>query len=221
MTHIKLAVLGLGSRTTAYYLSTLNLLYNNKFGAYGTCPLFLLNVDFNTINPLLPNTSKALSAIVGGYLNSLDAFGAQHIIIPNITLHETVDQLNVNTTVLHPIHLTISKIKAQHCSTIVLFASMYSMQSDYIRSHFRAHGIDVLLPSKTNMEFIDKVRTTVYNGTETPNLIAAFHTLLDDYSRTYPVVLGCTELSVLNLKTNPNLIDMAQLQMETAVNHMP
>ncbi|WP_159023704.1 aspartate/glutamate racemase family protein [Formosa sp. L2A11] len=217
MEKVQLGVLGLGSRTTSYYLSELNALYNNKKGGYSTCPLLLYNVDFNSINALLPNASSELDLVTQDYLKRMDAFQCQNIIIPNITLHETVDRLKINANILHPIHLTIAKLKVLKCTKIVLFGSLFSMQSKYITSHFKSHGIEVVLPSESDMNFIDTVRIQVYNQTETTEVIKKYHLLINKYSAKYPVVLGCTELSILKPLNTKDLIDMAQLQIEAAV----
>ena len=92
MSKTQLAILGLGSRSTLYYLEQLNKVYNTKNGGYSTCPFFLLNTDFDTINPLLPNTSVQLDAILQSYLYQIEALDVAELLIPNITLHETIDR---------------------------------------------------------------------------------------------------------------------------------
>ncbi|WP_434036181.1 aspartate/glutamate racemase family protein [Formosa sp. 4Alg 33] len=215
-----LVLLGLGSRTTTYYLGELNAVYNKKNGDYSTCPLLVYNVDFNDVNSLLPNTSETLDGLVQGYLKDIISFKADAIIIPNITLHETVDRLHMDSEILHPLHLTVNKLKQHNCDKIVLFGSLYSMTADYIRSYFKANIIEVVLPSENDMAFIDTVRKEVYNGTETSNLVKQFHECIARYAAIHPVVLGCTELSVLNPKYTANIIDMAQLQIDSAIDRL-
>ncbi|MFB9053817.1 aspartate/glutamate racemase family protein [Formosa undariae] len=220
MINNNLVLLGLGSRTTTYYLSVLNDLYNKENGEYSTCPLVVFNVDFNDVNSLLPNTSETLDRLVEGYLRDMESFKPNAIIIPNITLHETVDRLHNDSEVLHPLHLTVSKLKQNNWGKIVLFGSLYSMRSDYISSYFKANTIEVISLSEDDMAFIDTVRKEVYKGTETATLVEKFHKLIARYAAKYPVVLGCTELSVLNPKNNEHIMDMAQVQMETAIGSM-
>ena len=45
-----LSILGLGSRSTLFYLAELNTLYLQKKGGYSTCPFTLLNTNFDEIN---------------------------------------------------------------------------------------------------------------------------------------------------------------------------
>lgn len=212
------AILGLGSRSTLFYIKELNKLYNEKNGAYSTCPLLLLNANFNDINPLLPNRSKQLDAVVQQYINAIEKLDIDHILIPNITLHDTVDNLSVQKKIIHPLPLSVSKIKANKHSKIVLFGSLYSMQCSYINAYFKSNNIEVVWPSQTDMQAIDNIRKAIYSETETDDLIKNYHLLIAKYSKDFPVVLACTELSILKPTDHSNIFDMAQIQIETAIN---
>lgn len=214
----KLAVLGLGSRSTSFYLSRLNAEFQEKKGGYSTCPLWLLNTDFNAINALLPNTSKQLDSIVNAYIKEIEQLDVEYVLIPNITLHETVDRLKINKKILHPIDLTISKIKENKWNKVVLFGSLFSMKSTYISDAFKAEGIAVIAPSEKDMEFIDSVRKEIYNEAETEDLIKAYHLLINQYATNTPVIIACTELSILKPNGHKHLLDMADVQINEAVN---
>lgn len=212
-----LAVLGLGSRSTLFYIDELNRKYHSKFGGYSTCPFNMLNSNFHAINSLLPKVSKDLNEVCQYYLSELEKFESKDIIIPNITLHEVIDGLVTTKNILHPIALTISKIKANNWSTIVLFGSFYSMQSEYISGQFKAQGIEVVLPSKQDMNFLDDFRKNVYSGCETEDSKQSYHQITDKYTEIAPVVLGCTELSIFKLQNNL-VLDMADVQITEAIN---
>jgi aspartate racemase len=217
MDTISLAVLGLGSRATSFYLSELNNVYNAKKGGFSSCPLLLLNTDFDTINSLLPNTSTALDLVVKQYTNELEKLQIEHLLIPNITLHETIDRLKINQNLVHPISLSIKKIKEKNWKKVVLFGSLFSMNSAYIQGQFKENGIEVMIPSKQDMVFIDSIRKHIYNNTETAELITKYQAIINKYSEKQPVILACTELSILKPKGNKNVIDMADVQIEEAV----
>ncbi|WP_055444824.1 aspartate/glutamate racemase family protein [Lacinutrix himadriensis] len=219
MIETKLGVLGLGSRSTLYYLSELNRLYNQVKGAYSTCPLVLLNTDFNAINSLLPNTSKELDAVLESYIHELETFDAQQLLIPNITLHETIDRLSITKNVLHPVPLSIKKMKENNWTKVVLFGSLFSMSTSYIKDPFVANGVEVILPSPEDMLFIDMVRKQIYSETETSELIEKYHRIIHKYTAKHPVILSCTELSILKPKGNKNLLDMADVQIEEAIKY--
>lgn len=217
MQKMKLAILGLGSRSTLFYISELNRLYNQEKGDYSTCPFLLLNADFNSINSLLPNASKQLDDAVSNYTSEIEKLNAQHVLIPNITLHETIDRLKIAKNILHPIHLSIKKIKENNWNKVVIFGSYFSMNASYIKNQFSDNRIEVLLPTQEDMLFIDEVRKHIYNETESVTLIEKYHQLINAYSVHHPVILSCTELSILKPKGNKNVLDMADLQIEEAI----
>jgi aspartate racemase len=217
MSKTQFAILGLGSRSTLYYLEQLNKLYNAKNGGYSTCPFFLLNTNFDNINQLLPNTSVQLDAILQNYLDQIESLEVAEILIPNITLHETIDRLELQKNIIHPLPLSVVKMRETDTKKVMLFGSLHSMQSRYIRSYLEFNSIEVLLPSLEDMIFIDEVRTHIYNSTETKEIINIYHELIKKYSENNAVILGCTELSILKPTDQKNVIDMAQLQIEAAV----
>jgi aspartate racemase len=218
MQKTSIAILGLGSRSTAFYLEELNRIYNLKKGGYSTCPFLLMNVDFDSINSLLPTPSIELANVLQNYINQIQKLDTTHILIPNITLHESIDMINVSKTVIHPIHLSILKIKENNWSKVVLFGSLHSMQANYIRSYFEAENIEVIIPEQNDMTTIDEVRRAVYNGIENETLIDNYHEIIDKYTQHHPVILGCTELSIIKPKLiNHNLLDMANVQIEHVV----
>ena len=57
MSNGTLGILGLGSRTTQFYIQELNRMFQAKKGGYSTCPFILLNTDFHKINTFLPEPS--------------------------------------------------------------------------------------------------------------------------------------------------------------------
>ena len=211
-------MLGLGSFSTLFYIKELNALYNAKHGGFSTCPFKMLNVDFDTINNLLPNTSKALDAIVKDNLNKLKALEIDTIVVPNITLHETIDRLSIEANIIHPVEETISNVKENKHTNVTIFGTLYTMQSNYITSKFRAEKINVLQVSKEDKQQIDDLRIAVYNGKETQKQLEIFNELINKYTKNGVVVLACTELSVAyNIKNN-RVYDMARIQIKKSVN---
>ena len=217
MIKTKLAILGLGSRSTSFYLKRLNNIYNKKNGGYSTCPFLLLNANFDAINSLLPTVSEKLDAAVSYYINQIKNLNIDYLLVPNITLHETIDRLNISQNILHPVHLSIEKIKENKWDKVVLFGSLFSMKSDYIKNQFKENGIEVLLPNEKDMVFIDEVRKQIYNESETDDLLKKYHSIIQKYTEIHPVILSCTELSILKPKDNKMLLDMAEIQMEAAI----
>lgn len=212
-----LGILGLGSRSTRFYIKEMNRLYHKKYGASTICPLKLLNTNFDEINNLLPQPSEQLDAVVKPYIKELLLLQVDHILVPNITLHQTLERLNINIPIIHPIENTILDVQKKHCKKIVLFGSLYTMQSNYVKSKFQESGIEVLIPTQNERVFIDEVRKQVYYERESSNLIHSFNLLIEKYCGDYGTVLACTELSIASNNNFKNLFDMSQSQLNAAI----
>jgi aspartate racemase len=218
MDSVKLAVLGLGSQTTTFYISELNRLYNEKHGGYSTCPFIMWNANFDAINSLLPNSSERLNALTQDCINEIEKLDVSHILVPNITLHESIDQIEVDKNILHPVYLTVAKIKSLKLSKIVLMASEYTMNSAYIRSVFTSNGIEIEIPSEEDRVQIDTFRKQVYAKQESQAGIVGFQNIIEKYTIKNTVLLACTELSVFKPKNNSRLLDMVEIQIREAIN---
>ena len=153
------------------------------------------------------------------YLLELQELNVDAILIPNITLHETIDKLVDNQKIIHPVHLTAEMIKEQGVKEIVLFGSLYMMESDYLKTAFN-ENIRVILPSKEERLFIDTVRKHIYWEIETKELIKKYTDLIEKYTTNYGVVLACTELSVGWGGANNKVFDMSRIQIENAVENL-
>lgn len=212
----RLSILGLGSQSTTFYISELNRLYQEKKGGFSTCPFVLLNTNFDEINSLLPDVSDKLKAIVQKYIHQLESYETEAILIPNITLHQTIDSLKISPKIIHPIQLCIAQLKQNNITKITLFGTKYTMRSAYILDCFSQQNITIEIPKKQDFDFIENFRNKVYNQEETPDLIAQYQEILEKYASKKPVVLACTELSIHN-KPNQNVYDMVCIQIEEAI----
>lgn len=215
-----LGILGLGSRSTLFYIKELNCLYHKQKGGYNTCPFKMLNANFDAINNLLPGTSDDLEILVRNYLDELVHLKVDAVLIPNITLHETIDKITIRSKIIHPVHLTIEKLKSRDVNKIVLFGSLHTMESGFLKIEFQKEDIEVILPSKTERLFIDEVRNHIYEETENEELLEKFSDIIKKYTDCHAVVLACTELSIAWNNVNCNVYDMSRIQIEMAVTNI-
>ena len=85
MTKPNLAILGLGSRSTTFYINELNSLYKKKNGGYSTFPFLLLNSNFDWINKLLPHVSKELDRmfrlVMENYVTSIEGYYKSYLFL--------------------------------------------------------------------------------------------------------------------------------------------
>ena len=211
---ISKGVLGLGAVSTAFYLKEIHRKYQEKNHQFSTCPLLVYQIDFQEINPFLPNQYEVLISKLKETLKEITTLGISKLLIPNITLHETLDQIEIPLEICHPVDLTLKHLKDNQISEVYLFGTLYTMNSEYLKSRFLAKKVKVLQPVESDQKWIDDFRKKVYQGNETLEEITFFQTLIQKYSEKNAVVIACTELSVFSLKENPSCIDMMDLQIE-------
>lgn len=215
-THIN--ILGLGSRSTLFYLESLNNLYHNYLGDYNTFPCTVHNKNFNAINPFLPNHFEKLVPNLQTYLDDIEASSNGYLIIPNITLHEAYDRCQSILKILHPLQLTAGHIKTKSIKKVTLLGSNYTMESEYISSFIKRLHVDIVIPNKQDREVIDTLRKAVYRKPPTDEHLDIYNNLIADYTKDSHVLIACTELSILNNNfQNNRTIDMAELQIQSAV----
>ena len=215
----KIGVLGLGNRSTLFYINALNERYNQIYKGFSTFPFILYNSNFNEINPFLPNDFVNLEGVLLRHLNEIKRLGIDFLTIPNITLHETFDRLKFGMLVSHPVKLTIEKLIDNNEKEAVIFGSLYTMQSEHLKSSFEQEGIALFEPSIIDKEFVDQIRQDVYLGLESSSQMNEFNNLIRSYANERPVIIGCTELSIMLLENPINIYDMASLQIENTLNY--
>jgi len=217
-----IGLLGLGSETTRYYFKRLNEIYNKIYGDYSTCPIKLLNANFNDINPHLPNGFEAIEEITKDYLKELNNLSVDSILVPNITLHETIDRLELNSEIkdkfIHVLDVLIKRLKDQKIKKVVIFGSKYTMSADYIPNKLKQAEIQVLKAEEKDQLFLDQFRTDIYEGERDSIDQKRFEDLIKKYNSQGSILLACTELSIVSENLNsPTLFDLVNIQLEEAV----
>lgn len=90
------------------------------------------------------------------------------------------------------------------------------MQSRALLQAFSDANIQVISPSEEDVTTVDMIRQKVYHERESEEDRQGFQQLLRDYQQRAPVVLACTELSVITTVSD-RVYDMARVQIESAI----
>lgn len=220
----KIGLLGLGNRSTVFYLEQLNKCYciSNK-QQDATCPLLLINTDFSTLNPYLPDQFSKLEPQLLIDLQQVIYYQIEKLIIPNITLHECYERLLTREKlpdIIHP--LTALQQHIDINEKVILFGSKHTMNNPWFIKSVEALGIDILAPSADDQELIDKTRRLIYHYQENPDLLQQFQQKLTSYSKNHKVIIACTELSIalslLPKTVEDRVYDLSLLQIQSALN---
>lgn len=209
-------MLGLGSRSTLWYLEALNAACKASRGGFSTLPLVLLNTDFDRINPFLPNDFPQLTPVLAEYLSEIRALGADTLLIPNITLHETLDHLEIpdGLDILHPLDLAMTALDASR--PVMVLGTRYTMEGVYFSN--RLDGFEVHAPQEEDRALIDDLRTIAYDRNPDSALLTAFAHKVVRWTADFQVVLACTELSLVYQSFEAaGVFDLAQLQIDAGL----
>lgn len=207
-------ILGLGKESTMYYLNQIQEKFKENNESYSTCPFLMYQIDFQEINPFLPDQFSILIPKLKVYFEQISELGITKFLVPNITLHKTLDQIDFPFQICHPVDLTLKELVKRNCSEIILFGTVYTMNSTYMSRKFSGQNIKVSIPSTKDQNEIDDFRKVVFERKETSAEILHFQNLIRKYSEKNPVVIACTELSIYAPKNTFTCIDMADLQIE-------
>ncbi|SFI89802.1 aspartate racemase [Kaistella treverensis] len=208
------AILGLGRVSTVYYFNEIQQRYQIQQNEFSTCPLLLYQTDFQEVNPFLPGEFEILIPKVNSYLDRIAELEISSLLVPNITLHETLDQIDLPFEIYHPVDLALKYFEENSIPQAFVFGTLYTMNGDYLKDKFAAQNIKLLQPETADQHWLDDFRKSVYNETQTADEVKYFQNLIEKYAQKSPVLLACTELSAFSPKDNLRCIDMAELQIE-------
>ncbi|MCH5598928.1 aspartate/glutamate racemase family protein [Niabella ginsengisoli] len=174
-----LQLLGLGNYATQFYLHVLNQMAEEEWGEYATFPLRLVNVNFQELNPFLPDQFEKLVPAIRRILTQ-DEAGADEWLIPNITLFETIDRLpaSISSRCIHAVEETAKYLQDHAVVKIYLFGSLYTMNATYVKGLLEKNKIRVCLPEPDDQQLLDTLRKEVYAKGKQAEYVVQWNSLL-------------------------------------------
>lgn len=210
---LHIGFLKLGKFTSDFYLTELKRLSNELNIPIRTNEL---EVNFEEWNQYLPYGFEFLEPRLEEALLRLKFEEIQTLIIPNITLHFTLDRLVLSqellSKIVHPIKETVAHLKENEVKEVTLVGTKYTMNSKLMDVYFEKEGIKTNKLNEKDIQLIDELRRKVYESGQSPDLEKKFHELVSTYKN--PLII-CTELSILN--THSDMMDMVKIHLKKAV----
>lgn len=161
--------------------------------------------------------------ILGKAAESLEAAGADFILICTNTMHKVFEQVQryVNIPFIHIAQATADVLKRENITRVGLLGTKYTMEQDFYKGKLAENGISVVIPDADDIETVNSI---------------IFHELcvgkIEDKSRkkyleiidkmsvkgVQGVILGCTEIGLLihQEDTYVKLFDTTQIHGEAA-----
>lgn len=214
---IKVSLLKTGQFSTAFYLNKLQEMYRQNREVSEDLPIEILDTNFDLVNSFLPDGHTEITAILKPVFEKAAQAGVTHLLVPNITLHETLDQIieTIDLKLIHPIAIGIKNLQKLEAQTVSVLGTRHTMQRPYIRSHFENAGFQIMDLSQSQISVLDQLRLDVFAGKDRSESLEKILKLLSP--SVDGLVLACTELSVAAQHTQvPNIVDLAVGQIEVA-----
>ena len=215
---------GLGPHSTIKYYEWLTQGVNDALGGVNSAKIILTSLNGEEIkNIRLGNDKEAEGLLFAEAARTLEAAGADFILIASNTSHKNAPYVEdaVFIPLLHLADVTAEHIKDQSIESIVLIGTRPTMEQEFYKSRLVKQGLKVIIPNEAEREFINTaIHEELVKGIIKPDVSAAFTEIIE---RTKDMgaqgaILGCTELTLLNLKnTKIPLFDTTRIHVNAAL----
>jgi len=195
---------GMSWESTVTYYRQINEAVKARLGGLHSAKLILYSVDFHEIERLQEAADwVGAGALLAAAARSLDAAGADCIVLCTNTMHKIAAQIEAAVAIplLHIADATAAAIKDSGVATVGLLGTRFTMEQAFYRDRLRdRHGLKVLIPPAEAREIVHRV---IYEelclGQIVPASRAAYRSviagLVTDGAKA--IILGCTEISLL------------------------
>ena len=216
---------GMSWESSAEYYRLINEAVKHRLGPTHSAEIVMYSVDFGPVAQLeLEERWEELATVLIAAITRLEKAGAEFVIMASNTVHKVAEivQPSIHVPLLHIADATAEEIRTAGISTVGLLGTRFVVEQDFYRDHFRAQGIDVLVPDQPQRHYVHNV---IYKELCTGKLISEsrenLRTIIRDLQRAGAagVVLACTELPLLihGEDTPVRLFDTMALHVAKAV----
>lgn len=209
-----LGILGLGKRSTLFYKEELSVRLANSVVANGGLEIPLIQADFDQINPYLPDNHSVIKENLKSSIDEIVASNIAQVIVPNITLHKVLDEMELPFQLIHPLELMERKL-ALYKLPVMIIGTRHTSKNSFIGKAASDRGFELILAEDEDVEQVDQLRLNIFNSVETAQEVYDFNALVNRLAYSYTVIIACTELSIANLHSYKTL-DLGRFQIEEA-----
>lgn len=194
---------GMSWESTQLYYELLNKKVKELLGGFHSADCVIESVDFAQIAELQKQDDwKALDALMIQRAKSLEASGAEMILICANTMHLCVDAINRNTNIpiVHIARVTAEKIKGLGLNKVALLGTKFTMEKDFFREILEDDNIAVLVPDQMDRDLVhDIIYKELVLGVLTEASKNIYLRIIEDLKMrgAQGVILGCTEIPLL------------------------
>ena len=194
---------GMSWESTATYYLELNRYINRKLGGYYSAKCILYNVQYQEIKEIHRTGDwKRAGDILGEAALTLQNAGADFIILATNTMHIVAPQIQekIHIPFLHIAEVTADKLLADDVKSVALLGTRFTMEKDFYKKILIDRGINVMIPSKKDIDNIHKIinQELIVGKIENPSR-KYFSNVITGLKEqgAEGVILGCTEIGLL------------------------
>ncbi len=194
---------GMSWESTVTYYQIANEVVKEQLGGFHSAKCVLYSVDFQEIEHCQANGEWDKSAaILAEAAYSLEKAGADFIVICTNTMHKVAPQIQekISIPILHIAEATTQELKNKGISKVALLGTKYTMTQDFYKSIITENNIEVLIPNKSDIEFVnsviyDELCLGVISDQSKKEFLRIMNSLVEQGAE--GVILGCTEIGLL------------------------
>jgi len=217
---------GMSWQSTASYYKAINEGVNKHLGGLHSAKICMNSVDFSEIEALQQlGDWPATARILCNAARSIEAAGADFLLICTNTMHKVADDIEASLTIplLHIADATGKKLVEDGIGRVGLLGTKFTMEEDFYKTRLtEKFGIEVIIPDA-------KAREAVHNVIYQELCLGK---ILDHSRQEYlhiieslrvkgaeAVILGCTEIALLvqQQHTSVPLYDTTEIHSSEAV----
>ena len=195
---------GMSWESSAQYYTIINRAVRERLGAPHSAKILMHSLDLSEVERLQHAREwEALGRMIGESARSLQAGGADLLIIATNTMHKLAPEVEAacDLPLLHIADPTAEAIKLQGFTKVGLLGTAFTMERDFYRGRLEdRHGLEVLIPRHADRVEVHRIiYEELVNGSareESREIYRAVIARLVDRGAE-AVILGCTEIMLL------------------------
>ena len=193
---------GMSWESTVSYYQIINEEVKRRLGGLHSAKVILYSVEFDEIEKCQSDGDwKKSGDILGKAAKSLEAAGADFILICTNTMHKVVPQIEsmIQIPIIHIADATAQELLACQIRKVGLLGTKYTMTQDFYKQRLIDRDIDVITPDAAD---IDTVNDIIREESR-----RQFQRVIDNLRAkgAHGVILGCTEIGLLIHQTDSSL----------------
>ena len=202
---------GMSWESTVSYYQIINEEVKKRLGGLHSAKVILYSVEFDEIEKCQSNGDWEKSGVIlGKAAKSLEAAGADFILICTNTMHKVAPQIEamIRIPVIHIADATAQELEKCQIRKVGLLGTRYTMTQDFYKQRLIDKGIDVVIPDGEQIEAVnDIIFRELCVGQIREESRREFQSIIDSLAQkgAEGVILGCTEIGLLIQQTDSSL----------------